>query len=345
MASAYAKFTGELGVCIATSGPGASHLLTGLYDARMDHMPVLAIAGQQARTAIGGHYQQELDLQTCSRTWPAPSCRQAMVPPQVRHLVDRGIRTALARAQDHRADLPQRSAGPALRGAAAQARHGPFGRRLPAPEGRALRRRSAARRRRAQRRQEGRHAGRRRRAAGDRRGDRGGRQARGRRRQGAARQGRAARRSALGDRLDRPARHRGQLQADDRMRHAADGRLGLSLFRVPAQGRAGARRADRHQGRHAVDPLSRWRSISSATPPRPCKALLPLLEAEDRPLLARDGREECRGLVEDARGPRACSRPARSIRSASPGNCRRACRTASSSPATPAPAPTGMRAT
>src|SRR6185312_9675632 len=62
MASAYAKFTGELGVCMATSGPGASHLLTGLYDARMDHMPVLAIAGQQARTAIGGHYQQELDL-------------------------------------------------------------------------------------------------------------------------------------------------------------------------------------------------------------------------------------------------------------------------------------------
>ena len=64
MASAYAKFTGELGVCMATSGPGASHLITGLYDARMDHMPVLAIAGQQARTAIGGHYQQEIDLQS-----------------------------------------------------------------------------------------------------------------------------------------------------------------------------------------------------------------------------------------------------------------------------------------
>jgi len=62
MASAYAKFSGELGVCIATSGPGASHLITGLYDARLDHMPVLAITGQQARTAIGGHYQQEVDL-------------------------------------------------------------------------------------------------------------------------------------------------------------------------------------------------------------------------------------------------------------------------------------------
>ena len=62
MAQRYAKFTGELGVCIATSGPGASHLLTGLYDARLDHMPVLAIAGQQARAALGGHYQQEIDL-------------------------------------------------------------------------------------------------------------------------------------------------------------------------------------------------------------------------------------------------------------------------------------------
>jgi pyruvate dehydrogenase (quinone) len=62
MASAYAKFTGQLGVCIATSGPGASHLITGLYDARLDHMPVLAIAGQQARTAISGHYQQEVEL-------------------------------------------------------------------------------------------------------------------------------------------------------------------------------------------------------------------------------------------------------------------------------------------
>ena len=62
MASAHAKFTGELGVCIATSGPGAAHLINGLYDARLDHMPVLAITGQQARMALGGHYQQEVDL-------------------------------------------------------------------------------------------------------------------------------------------------------------------------------------------------------------------------------------------------------------------------------------------
>src|SRR5438128_214547 len=62
MACAHAKFTGQIGVCLATSGPGAIHLLNGLYDARLDHQPVLAIIGQQARAAMGGHYQQEVDL-------------------------------------------------------------------------------------------------------------------------------------------------------------------------------------------------------------------------------------------------------------------------------------------
>ncbi|HEX7967414.1 MAG TPA: thiamine pyrophosphate-binding protein, partial [Stellaceae bacterium] len=94
MASAYAKFTGDLGVCMATSGPGASHLITGLYDARMDHMPVLAIAGQQARAAVGGHYQQELDLQSMFKDVAGAFVEQAMVPEQVRHLVDRAIRIA-----------------------------------------------------------------------------------------------------------------------------------------------------------------------------------------------------------------------------------------------------------
>src|SRR5947209_14618793 len=95
MASAYAKFTGELGVCIATSGPGASHLLTGLYDARLDHMPVLAIAGQQARTAIGGHYQQELDLGSMFKDVAGAFVQQASSPAQVRHLVDRAVRIAV----------------------------------------------------------------------------------------------------------------------------------------------------------------------------------------------------------------------------------------------------------
>ncbi len=96
MASAHAKFTGELGVCIATSGPGASHLITGLYDARMDHMPVLAIVGQQARAALGSHYQQELDLAAMFKDVAGAFVQQASVPAQVRHLVDRAIRIALS---------------------------------------------------------------------------------------------------------------------------------------------------------------------------------------------------------------------------------------------------------
>ena len=95
MASADAKFSGDLGVCIATSGPGAAHLLTGLYDARMDHMPVLAIVGQQARNSLGGHYQQEVDLLSMFKDVAGAFVQQASSPAQVRHLVDRSIRTAL----------------------------------------------------------------------------------------------------------------------------------------------------------------------------------------------------------------------------------------------------------
>lgn len=95
MASAHAKFTGELGVCVATSGPGAAHLVTGLYDARLDHMPVLAIVGQQARAALGGHYQQEVDLPALFKDVAGAFVQLAVVPAQVRHLVDRAVRTAL----------------------------------------------------------------------------------------------------------------------------------------------------------------------------------------------------------------------------------------------------------
>ncbi|WP_321955084.1 thiamine pyrophosphate-requiring protein [Burkholderia cenocepacia] len=95
MASAHAKFTGELGVCVATSGPGAAHLVTGLYDARLDHMPVLAIVGQQARAALGGHYQQEVDLPALFKDVAGAFVQLATVPGQMRHLVDRAVRTAL----------------------------------------------------------------------------------------------------------------------------------------------------------------------------------------------------------------------------------------------------------
>ncbi|HEX3911888.1 MAG TPA: thiamine pyrophosphate-requiring protein [Steroidobacteraceae bacterium] len=94
MASAYAKFGGQVGVCIATSGPGATHLLTGMYDARLDHMPLLAISGQQARAGMGGHYQQEVDLQSAYKDVAGAFVQQASVAPQVRHLLDRAFRIA-----------------------------------------------------------------------------------------------------------------------------------------------------------------------------------------------------------------------------------------------------------
>jgi pyruvate dehydrogenase (quinone) len=96
MACAHAKWTGEVGVCLATSGPGAIHLLNGLYDAKLDHQPVVAIVGQQARSALGGNYQQEVDLQTLFKDVAHEYCETAYEPAQIRHLVDRAHRIALA---------------------------------------------------------------------------------------------------------------------------------------------------------------------------------------------------------------------------------------------------------
>ncbi|HZU91847.1 MAG TPA: thiamine pyrophosphate-requiring protein [Stellaceae bacterium] len=96
MACAHAKFTGEVGVCMATSGPGAIHLLNGLYDAQLDHQPVLAIVGQQARSALGGHYQQEVDLLSLYKDVAGEYVHMASSPEQVRHLVDRAVRIAKA---------------------------------------------------------------------------------------------------------------------------------------------------------------------------------------------------------------------------------------------------------
>src|SRR3954469_7911121 len=95
MATAQAKFTGEVGVCMATSGPGAIHLLNGLYDAKADHQPVVAIVGQQARAALGGDYQQEVDLLNLFKDVAHEFVHMATVPAQVRHLVDRAMRIAI----------------------------------------------------------------------------------------------------------------------------------------------------------------------------------------------------------------------------------------------------------
>jgi pyruvate dehydrogenase (quinone) len=95
-ACAHAKLTGEVGVCMATSGPGAIHLLNGLYDAKLDHAPVVAIVGQQKRMSLGGNYQQEVDLSTLFKDVASEFVQVLMAPEQAQHLIDRAIRIAKA---------------------------------------------------------------------------------------------------------------------------------------------------------------------------------------------------------------------------------------------------------
>ncbi|HEY5662057.1 MAG TPA: thiamine pyrophosphate-requiring protein [Gaiellaceae bacterium] len=94
MACAHAKFTDEVGVCLATSGPGAIHLLNGLYDAKLDHQPVVALIGQQKRMSLGAHYQQEVDLQVLFKD-VSEYVQYCMEPAQARQLIDRAMRIAL----------------------------------------------------------------------------------------------------------------------------------------------------------------------------------------------------------------------------------------------------------
>jgi pyruvate dehydrogenase (quinone) len=96
-ACAHAKLTGEVGVCMATSGPGAIHLLNGLYDAKLDHQPVVAIVGQQKRMSLGGHFQQELDTQSLYKDVASEFVHYCMAPAQAAHLVDHAVRTAITR--------------------------------------------------------------------------------------------------------------------------------------------------------------------------------------------------------------------------------------------------------
>ncbi len=92
----YAKFSGRVGVCAATSGPGAVHLLNGLYDAKLDHVPVVAIVGQTERSAMGGWYQQEVDLVSLFKDCCHQFVEMATVPQQFPNLIDRAIRVATA---------------------------------------------------------------------------------------------------------------------------------------------------------------------------------------------------------------------------------------------------------
>jgi pyruvate dehydrogenase (quinone) len=94
MACAHAKWTGEVGVCLATSGPGAIHLLNGLYDAKLDHQPVVAIVGQQDQKGLGGSYQQEVDLISLFKDVASEYTAFVTDPAQMRHAVDRAMRIA-----------------------------------------------------------------------------------------------------------------------------------------------------------------------------------------------------------------------------------------------------------
>src|ERR1700744_991993 len=96
MACAHAKLTGEVGVCVATSGPGAIHLLNGLYDAKLDHQPVVAIVGQQATLSMGGSYQQEVDLLSLFKDVAGEYIQMLTEPGQARQLIDRAVRIAKA---------------------------------------------------------------------------------------------------------------------------------------------------------------------------------------------------------------------------------------------------------
>ena len=331
MACAHAKFTGEVGICLATSGPGAIHLLNGLYDAKMDHQPVVAIVGQQARAALGGSYQQEVDLVSLFKDVAGDFVQQAAHPAQIRHLIDRAVRIARSRRTvtcviipNDLQELPAEPEPPR------RARHRPLLERLQHAARHPGGRRPA--RRRGPSSTPGSKvailvgAG----ALGaSARGRARGRGARRRSREGAARQGGAARRPAVGDRAHRPARDQAELEPDAGVRHAADHRLELPLLRVPAQGGAGARDPDRPRRRPDRDPLphrAQPRRRQRRDPARPAAPA----RAQGRPRLAGPDRRLGGRVVEGARRPRAQRGETRSTRSCSSGSCRRACRTPAS---------------
>ena len=203
----YAKFTGRVGVCMATSGPGAIHLLNGLYDAKLDHVPVVAIVGQTARSAMGGSYQQEVDLLSLFKDVAGQYVQMVTVPEQLPNVLDRALRIAAAERTVTAVIIPSdvQELEYAPPGHEFKMVPSSLGVQWPqvTPDDDAVRRAADLL-----------NAGSKvamlvgsGRAAPGRTGG-GGRPARRRCRQGAAGQGRPVRRAALGDRVDRPARTR-----------------------------------------------------------------------------------------------------------------------------------------
>jgi pyruvate dehydrogenase (quinone) len=128
MASGHAKLTGGLGVCLSTAGPGAVHLLNGLYDAKADHQPVVAIVGQQARSALGSQYQQEIDLAALFKDVASEYVQMITTATQARHVVDRARAHRALATLSHVHHRSVGRAGAGVRAAAAQAPHDSLGR-------------------------------------------------------------------------------------------------------------------------------------------------------------------------------------------------------------------------
>ena len=256
MACAHAKFTGEVGVCLATSGPGAIHLLNGLYDAKLDHQPVVAIVGQQKRAALGGNYQQEVDLISLFKDVAHEYVHMVSTPMQMRHMVDRAMRIAQAERnvcciiipndiQEMTAEKPAREHGTIHSGIGYQAP-----RVVPRAED-------------LQRAADVLNAG----SKVAMLVGAGALSATDEVIEAAELLGAGIAKALLGKaavpddlpyrhRLHRPAGHQAELGHDDGVRHPADDRIGLSLFRISARRRPGARRANRHQRPHDKYPLS-----------------------------------------------------------------------------------------
>ena len=270
MACAYAKVTGRLGVCLATTGPGGTHLLTGLYDAKFDGAPVLAITGLPFHDLIQTFTQQDIDH---SRLFQDVAAYTTAIhgAQHVRQAVDAGLPHCAGRARRSACRAAGRRAGAEAGGR--QGLAAPQGRPLPQlrPQARAAAGgRARHGRRGAERRQPDRHSrrpGRARRCAGTRAGCRHSRCAR---RQGAARQGGAGRHASACDRRRRLPRRAALAAGAGGVRHAADRRLELSLHRVLPQARPGALRADRQRRPPHRPALSGRGAAGRATPPPAC---------------------------------------------------------------------------
>ena len=243
----YAKFTGSFAVCMATSGPGAIHLLNGLYDAKLDHVPVVAIVGQTNRSAMGGSYQQEVDLLSLFKDVASEYVQMVTVPEQLPNVLDRAIRTAVAERAPTAIIIPAD-----VQELEYSAPTHAF-KMVPSSLGVEWPVTSAA--------DEGIAKAAEILNAGSKVAILAGQGARGARREleevaellGAGVAKPLLGKDVLSDELpyvtgfDRAARHPAELRDDDALRHAADHRLELPLHAVHAQVRPGPRRPDRHR--------------------------------------------------------------------------------------------------